>query len=361
MAIDPYAGLRQFGSALAGTIQQRRRNALEDLALEQQRQRQAALSDINAFGPRILEAAGGDVPTAMQDFLGLAGSTPGATLQDVAAFGGLAQALNPPTQPSKYEKIVEGSTPGGERGLFGIRTGKPAELIPGITPFEKKPLVNISQGKGQTAFAKKRGEIAAQQLADIEDKASSAAERRTGIQLQRTVLEEGLKTGTFAPFVNSIAAVAESLGADPTKLNLPDPSKGQIFDQASFKNLLDTLAAQKGPQTEGDAQRAMKTFAQMSNTVDANIFILDYMEALANRQETMAEFVNARLPDDARPQDMNKALGEFRRYARRTPLVAKSPNTGQVTTYYKYKAAAQKAGLNDTQIDDNWRRFSGVK
>lgn len=218
--------------------------------------------------------------------------------------------------------------------------------------------INVGGAEAQTPFAKKLSESAATQYSNIIDKASTASERRSSIQLQRAVLEEGLDTGAFAPFVNAVAGVAEGMGVDPTRLHLPDPTKGQIFNQATFQSLLNALAAQKGPQTEGDAQRAMKTFATMGNTVEANKFILDYMTALADRQEYMADFLQSRLGDNPPASQFRSALKDFRGWAKRTPLVAKSKNTGIPITYSKYRDSARERGIPENQIDAEWRKFS---
>ena len=52
----------------------------------------------------------------------------------------------------------------------------------------------------------------------------------------------------------------------------------------------------KGPQTEGDATRAKATFASLSNTPQANEFILDFAKAVAMRDKKKAAFYNEAMP-----------------------------------------------------------------
>ena len=57
----------------------------------------------------------------------------------------------------------------------------------------------------------------------------------------------------------------------------------QIFAKSSMKQLLNELKEQKGPQTEGDALRAMRTLPKMDNTVLANKYILLMRKAINQR------------------------------------------------------------------------------
>jgi hypothetical protein len=63
-----------------------------------------------------------------------------------------------------------------------------------------------------------------------------------------------------------------------------------IFRQVAMERLWTTLNAAKGMQTEGDADRARQTFAQLANTPKANEFILDLFEANAERDKLRARF-----------------------------------------------------------------------
>lgn len=77
------------------------------------------------------------------------------------------------------------------------------------------------------------------------------------------------------------AYAASVLGA----LGVKDASKYAADSETFRKLLMDTnwelLNAAKGPQTEGDAQRALQTFVQLGNRPEANKFILDYTAAAA--------------------------------------------------------------------------------
>lgn len=263
--------------------------------------------------------------------------------------------------------IKEG--PGGEYIHIPKRPGA-APVPTGIRSPEKKPLVDMrgaNFGPGGSPnnlydkLADKMAERNATTAGDIFDQAAIGAERRSGIQLQRATIAQGLETGAFAPLVNGVASYVEGFGIDPKTLNLPDPSKGQVFDMATFDNLLKALQAQKGPQTEGDAQRALKTFASIKNTKEANLFILDYMEALTYRQEELAQFVqdNVYRPEHAKdPNVVNNLRSKWIRTMRDVPIVAASKQSGLPITFYKYREAGLQKGMTEEEVLSNWKAFS---
>jgi hypothetical protein len=78
----------------------------------------------------------------------------------------------------------------------------------------------------------------------------------------------------------------------------------ETFNQAASERLWTILNAAKGPQTEGDAERAMKTYAKLSNTKQANEFILDLIEAQAYREQKRFGFYNDALPIAQRTGDL---------------------------------------------------------
>lgn len=89
---------------------------------------------------------------------------------------------------------------------------------------------------------------------------------------------------------------ASILGALGVKDAEKYAGEAQKFQSVGMDRLLNTLKEQSGPQTEGDAQRAGKTFASLSNTPQANAFIADFAQAQANQQQRKAQFYEMALP-----------------------------------------------------------------
>jgi hypothetical protein len=73
-------------------------------------------------------------------------------------------------------------------------------------------------------------------------------------------------------------------------------TNAQQFQSVAMSKLNDNLKQQSGPQTEGDAQRAGKTFSSLANTPRANAFIQDYAEAQALLKQKKAEYYAKSLP-----------------------------------------------------------------
>ena len=64
----------------------------------------------------------------------------------------------------------------------------------------------------------------------------------------------------------------------------------QKFKSVVGESVWQLLAAQKGPQTEGDAKRAQEVYQRLGNLPEANEFISDVMEAGNNRSISEARF-----------------------------------------------------------------------
>jgi len=173
----------------------------------------------------------------------------------------------------------------------------------------------------------------------------------------RSILDGGLDTGTLAPAKAKVSALAQSAGIDPALLGLDQAGDAQAFQGLVMKNLLNELAMQKGPQTEGDAERALKTWAQLGTTPEANRWILSYAEAVANRKIEMGEFMGERTA--FHNGDYGKAMADWNRYISTRPLTAISPTSSLPVTYYEAKAAAQANGVSPEQFETMWGQMAG--
>jgi hypothetical protein len=78
-------------------------------------------------------------------------------------------------------------------------------------------------------------------------------------------------------------------------------SNSQTFRGIQARQVNDELNAAKGPQTEGDAQRAKTTYASLGNTPEANKFINDLQRSIIKRKNAEAKYYR---------DNYDKALGE---------------------------------------------------
>lgn len=88
---------------------------------------------------------------------------------------------------------------------------------------------------------------------------------------------------------------ARALAADSEKFN-------SIIGQRVFE----ILGSQKGPQTEGDAQRAFDTQAKLGNTSAGNAFILDLAEATNRATMRKAKFYADNIPSARATGDLTR-------------------------------------------------------
>jgi hypothetical protein len=96
-----------------------------------------------------------------------------------------------------------------------------------------------------------------------------------------------LTTGFGTDAQKTAANVLASFGVkDAAKF----ATNAQIFESKIYEGLVDTLAKQKGPQTDKDFENLQKTYAQLKNTPQANQFLLDVVEAKALQDQRKAAY-----------------------------------------------------------------------
>jgi len=132
--------------------------------------------------------------------------------------------------------------------------------------------------------------------------ATGASDTNNSIQAMRTI---DLNTGWGTQAKASAASFLVGLGvpSDTAKLYA---TKSQQFQSIAMDRLQKSLMQQKGPQTEGDAQRASDTFAQLSNTPEANKFILDYAQAQNDLAIRRAAYYRDALPIATQRGDLSE-------------------------------------------------------
>lgn len=120
------------------------------------------------------------------------------------------------------------------------------------------------------------------------------AKRNTNTLAQLDVLDKlpiSSETGWSKEAQAKAANVLVGLGYTGTQAK-ELASNAQTFNAIRGKQTWEMLGAQKGPQTEGDAQRAQATYAQLGNTPEANKFINAFQRAVIKRQQAEAKFYN---------------------------------------------------------------------
>lgn len=142
------------------------------------------------------------------------------------------------------------------------------------------------------------------------EQAQGAAQANARLEALRNIDLTG-NTGWGTETAASAASVLTGLGfggEEARKL----ASDAQTFKSVVSKQVNEELMLQKGPQTEGDAQRAFNIQAQLGNTPEANAFIIDMSQALNDQKIAKAQFfaqsANKGYPLEAEWQQMQKSI-----------------------------------------------------
>jgi hypothetical protein len=109
-------------------------------------------------------------------------------------------------------------------------------------------------------------------------------------------------------------------------------ANGAIFAKAAGDRLFTLLGEQKGPQTEGDADRGRKLFASIDIPKQANQFILDSIEAKAAWDQRKAAYYQDALP-------LARQDGDLQKIDRRWQQIA--PSVFDMPSLQKWKARLQ--------------------
>lgn len=138
----------------------------------------------------------------------------------------------------------------------------------------------------------------------------------------RDALAKMGKTGWGTETKAAAASILAGLGIAPENAKM-FAANAQIFQAKAMDSLWVKLNAAKGPQTEGDAQRASQTWAALKNTPEANAFILDFAQAQAERDKMKAAFYQNALPIAQSKGDLPEV---DREWGKRTPSIFSMPS-----------------------------------
>lgn len=141
------------------------------------------------------------------------------------------------------------------------------------------------------------------------DAGKAATDMNNSISAMRNI---NPATGWGAEAKAAGANILTGLGMAPKNAEMY-ASNAQKMQSVAMDRLLTVLGQQKGPQTEGDAQRASQTFVSLQNTPDANNFILDLAQAKANQDSRKAMFYEQALPLAQKEGDLTRVDREWRK------------------------------------------------
>ncbi|MEY4427104.1 MAG: hypothetical protein RL535_1402 [Pseudomonadota bacterium] len=143
----------------------------------------------------------------------------------------------------------------------------------------------------------------------IESKGATTA-KLDSINQSRAAIESMGGTGWGTEAKATAANVLTGLGIGGKNAEM-FASNAQKFQQAAMTQLQAGLSVQKGVQTKEDAQRQADTYAALKNTTQANAYILDSTQAMAERDLMKAQFYELALPVASKKGDLQEIDREW--------------------------------------------------
>ena len=260
--------------------------------------------------------------------------------------------------------------PAGYSNIYYDDTGNPIGLNESSGVYERisspapraktgpQTVVNLGDQKGLTEEQKALAKNRVSKYSDIQERSLSAQNQLDSINQMRAI---DLETGFGTEFKTTAAQVINALGGDGESLLDVDIADVQKFNSVAKKQVIDIMAGQKGPQTDQDAARIEATLARTENTPEANAYIQNATEALANRQIEQDLFWTDYLEsNDGSLKGVDKA---WNKYKQQTPMVSdvvKNPDTGLPTFYYQFRNEWRHK-YDDEDLVEAWRELTGGK
>lgn len=156
----------------------------------------------------------------------------------------------------------------------------------------KGPLVEFTLGEDKGA--EEESKIAGTRIQEIFTNASAAQGTKNQIASARADLNRlkgtPFESGFFAPLAQVGGEIAVALGASTGIANAVAASED--FEAITGNLTLVEAQKMKGPQSNKELDFARRATARLGSTDLGNRFILDRMEALADREQILADFVD---------------------------------------------------------------------
>lgn len=169
------------------------------------------------------------------------------------------------------------------------------------------------------------------------------------------------KFGQDTGFKNYFSNVYSNLLGD---MEIGDYKDRATFNQ-SFNSIQTTLLNEilqnaTGPQTDEDAKRAKQALASLTNTSDANRFIVAFSTGLAKAQIEKQDFLDQWIDDNPDAKDLSGAFKAYKEHEKSKPTAVdsyKPKNAAVPIFYWEFERNARKKGDFKTEdIHKAWKQ-----
>ena len=235
-------------------------------------------------------------------------------------------------------------------GDYGAAAGR----VAGIQQQQEKNALDRERFEFERAkaspgymFNQKLAEKSADYYDSLNDDVAAKDEMITNVETLKSLLVN-LKSGPLQDKIDMANQFLHKIGFSGNLIGANDVRDADALQYLINKNVFNVLTQQKGQQTEGDADRAKKTFASLENSPEGANWIAQYMFNLATRGKEKDMF----LIDQMRKNggDRYAAMRAWDKYQKTLPSVV-PPAPERVTRTSASASATSPSGGRHYRYD----------
>lgn len=216
-------------------------------------------------------------------------------------------------------------------------------------------VVNL-QGQ-EKSFQKELGKKQAIKFQEISDEGDSA---QAALEAVDRMVALDPRTGALEEFKVNTARVAKAFGLEDISSAIADVPTAEAFRAESQKAVNAILLEAKGVQTEGDAQRALKTVANLGNDPRSNTFISNALKGTSLRQIQRKEFFESQLEEGDSFNEMSRAWSKkINNFPNLSSRLKTQDGLPMFFHQFVTHARGKDPNITDSQVESAWRQFHG--
>ena len=196
-------------------------------------------------------------------------------------------------------------------------------------------------------FDQKLAEEAAVYYNSLNDDVAAKDEMITNVETLKSLLAN-LKSGPLQDKIDMANQFLHRVGFSGNLIGANDVRDADALKYLINKNVFNVLLQQKGVQTEGDADRAKKTFANLENSPEGNNWMAEYMLRIATRGKEKDLFMIDQMRKNG--GDRYAAMRAWEKYSKTLPSVV-PPAPERITRTSAATPAASPSGGRHYRYD----------
>lgn len=146
----------------------------------------------------------------------------------------------------------------------------------------------------------------------IDEDAESAIAMNAELDSQMNILNSPTAGETFGPlsdWAQNTRRIGNAIGLPEEWVSSSKITSYEMFQKSTMEMLLEQLRKQKGPQTDGDAKRALTTLPKADNTILGSKYIIAMKRAINARAVAKQKYMDKYIGDESRGDDVGYPKG----------------------------------------------------